>query len=70
MPEDVTPLSVVHLLRSIEAEQALTDSSQMAELREAVSAIESRYFSADAEIEIDHPELQKTAEQWLSRSNN
>ena len=68
MPEEVSPLSVAHLLRSIESQRALIDNDQLPHLREEVASIEARYFSEDGETKIDLPELQETAQQWLSRS--
>lgn len=68
MPEEVSPLSVSHLLRSIEAQRALIDNDQLPALRDEVASIEARYFSEDGEIQIDLPALEETAQQWLSRS--
>ena len=70
MPEEVSPLSVAHLLRSIEAEQALIDTDQLPALRQEVASIETRYFSANGESQIDLPALKETAQQWLNRSSN
>jgi len=68
MPEEISPLSVAHLLRSIESQRALIDNDQLPHLREEVASIEARYFSEDGKAQIDLPELQETAQQWLSRS--
>ena len=70
MPEEVSPLSVTHLLRRIEEEQGLIDASDLPALREAVASIEARYFSVESEIQIDQPGLKETAQQWLNRSRN
>lgn len=70
MPEEVSPLSVAHLLRSIEAEKALIDTDQLAALREEVVSIETRYFSASGDSQIDVSALKETAQQWLNRSRN
>ena len=70
MPEEVSPLSVAHLLRSIEAEKALIDTDQLVALREEVVSIETRYFSANGDSQIDVSALKETAQQWLNRSRN
>jgi hypothetical protein len=70
MPEEVSPLSVAHLLRCIEAEQALIDNDQLPALRKEVASIEARYFSEDGETQIDLPALKESAQQWIARSRN
>ena len=70
MPEEVSPLSVAHLLRCIEAEQALIDNDQLPALRKEVASIEARYFSEDGETQIDLPALNESARQWIARSRN
>lgn len=70
MPEEVSPLSVAHLLRCIEAEQALIDNDQLPALRKEVASIEARYFSEDGETKIDLPALKESAQQWIARSKN
>ncbi|MDE0959594.1 MAG: hypothetical protein OSB09_02335 [Planctomycetota bacterium] len=68
MPEEVSPLSVAHLLRCIDAEQALIDQEQLPALRKEVASIEARYFSEDGEMAIDFPALTESAQQWITRS--
>ena len=70
MPEEVSPLSVAHLLRSIESQRALIDNEQLPHLREEVASIEARYFSEDGGAKIDLPALQESAQQWIARSRN
>ena len=70
MPDEVSPLSVTHLLRRIEEEQGLADQQDLPALKEEVAAIEARYFSEDGESQIDLPGLKETAQQWLNRAKN
>ena len=70
MPEEVSALSVTHLLRRIEEEHGLIDENDLPALQEEVATIEARYFSEQSESQVDLPDLKETAQQWLNRSRN
>lgn len=65
MPEDVTPFSVLGLLREIEHNNGLTPA-QMRELNSSIQEIERLYF---AKPESDKPDLRQIAETWVSRAS-
>ncbi|NRA75539.1 MAG: hypothetical protein HRU16_06315, partial [Planctomycetes bacterium] len=70
MPEEVSPLSIAHLLRRIEEEEGLIDENDLPALQQEVATIEARYFAAEGDDLIDLPDLKERAQQWLNRSKN
>ncbi|MGE4633214.1 MAG: hypothetical protein AAEJ47_09265 [Planctomycetota bacterium] len=70
MPEEVSPLSIAHLLRRIEEEEGLIDENDLPALQQEVATIEARYFAAEGDDLIDLLDLKERAQQWLNRSKN
>jgi len=64
MPTELTPFSVLALLRDIEQENGMTPELRQ-ELTEAIAKIEASYFGPDTDAE---PDLRGLAETWLSRA--
>lgn len=64
MPDQVTPFTVIGLLRHIESNNGL-DESGRSELQGAIRQLEECYFASDQREE---PDLEQLARRWIERS--
>jgi hypothetical protein len=64
VPDQITPFTVLGLLRRIESRNELGESGR-AELRSAITRLETFYFAGRNEAE---PDLRRIAEEWVSRA--
>lgn len=64
MPEQVTPFTVIGLLRDIQANNGLTEPSKHA-LRDTIGQLERHYFLQPAPVE---PDLTQIAHRWLDET--
>ena len=64
MPEEITPFSVLGLLRNIEHNNGL-QPAQRDELNASIKRIESHYFDKASPKE---PDLQQIAETWIRQA--
>jgi hypothetical protein len=69
MPGHITPFTVLNLLLRMRDDQKLAfDSSQRAELNEAITGLQKHFFSRPSTERNGQPDLEEVARQWVSRA--
>lgn len=65
MPDELTPFTVLGLLRQIEAQNGLSPTGKQ-ELADSINRLERHYFVGE---QSEHPDLQQLAASWLQKTH-